>query len=255
MPPTGPWGMHYSSRARPNGPAQVAAIWQLVIGGILLLAGTCFGAVAWLAPTNLIEDQMRVQATTVPDIPGWSSAEVLRTEFYVAAGVQFSVGLTLVVLALFVRRGGHGTALASIVFIVLICLVLVLNGAGSIATSGGNPLVLLSLLIIAGLLGLCINTIRKLWEAYRHAEMGKIQSDQWQMMRQQQMAGPVTMWGYPLPPLGAGPVGESSYYAVRPPAAAPTPQQQMPNLPPQQMPSLPPPQIPPDNSAGNGSDI
>jgi hypothetical protein len=218
----------------------------MVIGGILLLAGTCFGTIAWLAPTNLIEDQLRIAATTLPDLPGWSAAEILRTEFYVAAGVQFAIGLLLVVLAIFVRRGGHGSALASIVCIVLIGLVLVLNAMQTIATSGGNPLMLFSLLVVAGMLGLCINTVRKLWEAYRFAELGKIQNDhQRSMMRQQQLSGPVTNWNYPLPPPGAGPVGEPGYYGGALPRE---------NLPIFQSPAnIPPPQIPPMSPPGEST--
>jgi hypothetical protein len=203
---------------RPNPAGRAASIWQIVLGGILFLLGTCFGAVLSLLPEDLWTELMHQQEPNLPAL-GNTSFHTLRIMALVSSGILFSVGLLLLILSFFVRRENRLAIIFSIVLNALFGSLMLTNFLSSLSQIA-NPTAIVPVILLLGLLAVCAATIVKLVAALRSSGSTQAQSMQqayYWMMQQQ-------------PPAG---YGQTGYGYAQAPAPPPPPQ------------APPPPQYPP----------
>lgn len=245
---------YYAPQADLLAPARRAAILQAILGGLLLLCGVCVGAIPWVVDVGEIIAQSGMTLPQMP--PGVSPEEMVRGAYTLIGVVGGLVGVALVVLSVFVRHGGRGPAVTSIVLQALVVLVLALNFIGGLMQMASNPLAGITTLLMLGvLIGLFGLNIAWLTTAARSAAQISMVRQQYQAQyhqyHQQQQAYAYTGgYGPPLaPPQGYGYSGQVSPGAYPPPVggtSAPAAPQDVtdPNRPPQSGQNGPP-QTPP----------
>ena len=208
QPPTlnyGAWQMMPQDVLRP---ARVAAILQAILGGVLVLVPTCFGALVMAARAQFLElFQAQINNMQLP--AGTTANDVLMAALMMGA-LNVLVGLILIVLAIFVRRASRTGSIISIALtgiVGMVMLLTLLNGLRQVVAnpSGGA---MFALIIVGVGLALCAATIAKLVLIVRSGQnlhgVAMQQSQYWAMMQQQGGYG----YGYPPPPPdGARPVG------------------------------------------------
>jgi hypothetical protein len=221
---------------RPNAAGRAAAIWQIILGSILLLIGTCVGAFA-LMPEDIWEQVMHQQQSSLPAI-GNTSMHAIRLMAMASSVVFFSVGVLLLVLAIFVRRESRGAIIASIVVCGLFGSFMLTDFLSAVSNLS-NPTTFLPVIMLLAILALSVITILNLVKAMRSSGSAQAQAMQqaYYWMQQQQQAGA----GYGQGPAGYG-YGYGYGYAQNPAPQAPPP-------PPPPQPQQPPPP-PPSSPAG-----
>jgi hypothetical protein len=228
------------SMPRPNAAGRAASIWQIVLGSILLLIGTCVGAFA-LMPEDIWQQVMHQQQSSLPAI-GNTSMHAIRMMAMASSVVFFGVGVLLLVLAIFVRRESRGAIIASIVVCGLFGSFMLTDFLTAVSNLS-NPTTFLPVIMLLAILALSVITILNLVKAMRSSGSAQAQAMQqayYWMQQQQQQAGA----GY-----GQGPAGYGYGYGYGY-GQSPTPQAPPPPPPSQQAPPPLPPQIPPPSSPG-----
>jgi hypothetical protein len=211
--------------AAPNPAGRSASLWQMILGALLFLMGTCVGAVA-LMPEDLWAEMMHEQPSSFAEL-GNTSLHSIRLIAMASSGMLFFLGVLLLILAIFVRREAKGAIITSIVVTTLFGSLMLTNFLTSLPQLG-NPAFILPLFMLLSLLVLSVITILKLVAAMRSSGSTQAQAMQqaYYWMMQQQGQG-----GY-----GQGGYGYGYGQPPPPPAAPPTP-----------------PQNPPPPSPGNGA--
>jgi hypothetical protein len=202
----------------------------MILGVCLVLLPTCL-----ITSVMVVRQQMpqmyQEQVSNMHLPPGTTVDDVLR-EAMIRGGVSIVLGLVLIVLAIFVRRGGRSSSITSsvLVGIVGLFMFLALLGVLQQAFSAPSGQALFSLIFVAAGLALCVATFARLIMVARSPQdlrsLAMQQAQYWGMMQQQGGYG----YGYPPPPpAGAGPIGS----APSPPPSQPAgPQDPMPPAPP-----------------------
>jgi hypothetical protein len=199
-------------------PARHAAVLQMVIGTLGLCCGLCIGVAVWVVPIDQIVRQANL---TLPDTGGLSITEFFHIVFTVVAILGGIVGLTLILLAIGVRKGGTASIITSIVINCAIGLYMLINLVFGGIQVVSNPSSALGLLVVAAILGLQGWLLVLLFKASAAARQIKSmlaqQAMYWQMMhQQQQLQAPAAGYGYsgyavaPQPPAGQPPVNFGS---------------------------------------------
>lgn len=118
-------------------PARRAALLQMLLAAGMCLCCVGVGIFPWVVNVEDMVAQSGVQLPPLP--PGWSLVEMLRLAygFMAVGGVTF--GITLLLLGLFVRRGGGASAVVSIVIEGFILLLLGIYVIAGIVQSAGSP--------------------------------------------------------------------------------------------------------------------
>jgi hypothetical protein len=223
------------------GPARRASILQGILGGLMILCSVGVGAVPWIgSPGDMIESS-GMQVPQLP--PGWTLDQFVRLVYGILAGCGSIVGISLLVLCVFVRRGGAAPAITSIVLEGLVVLILVLNVISGIIQALGNPVLGIAVVLLAVPLSLFLLNITWLVGAVRNAGRIAFARQQYQaqfyMHQQQQQAygqpaygmpaaPPPPGYGYgygyaPPPPPSFGPAGQAQSQAQQPPQPASPP--------------------------------
>ena len=110
------------------------------------MCGVVIGAVPWLGSP---EEMIANSGMHVPEMPpGWTLGQMLHVVYGILGGCSSVVGIALLVLAVFVRRGGTAAAVTSIVLNGLVVLILGINVISGLVQSIGNPVVLVGVIII-----------------------------------------------------------------------------------------------------------
>ncbi len=189
-------------------PAQRAGMMLYVVGGLILLPSLCCGAMGLALPAIMAQEPSLFSEVSASGM----SPEGLQTTLMIAAGVTLLLGVVLIVLGRFVRRGSMGAAVTGSILAVLVFLYLVLNGLGILVMSGKLPPAQMVLGLAMTVLGLVIFGLLIVWliqaamAAPRIAMMqSQYQQQYWQYQQQQQMYQP----GYvppPAPPVAPAPL-------------------------------------------------
>lgn len=205
----------------PLRPARVAAIFQFILGAILVLPCTCLGAVV-LAARSQVADVFRVQLANMQLPPETTVDDVIRAMIALTA-IAVVIGLMLIVLAFFVRRANRTGAILSVTLIGLIMLGMLLMLVNGLRQMLGSPSGqgMFAVLMIGAALALAGTTVARLIAVLRlRPDIGALSAQQaqyWAMMQQQGGYG----YGYPPPPpAGAAPIAPSTPGG---PPAPPTP--------------------------------
>jgi hypothetical protein len=202
--------------AQPHAAGRAAALWQLVLGALLFLSGSCVVTAVAVVPDDVINKAIEQQHTVLPPFQNMSPAQELRLGMSIISGLMIVAGGVLLILIFFVRRGGRVSTVFSIVFTSIIAVILLINLVNGLMQLAGNPQVILPLALFGGILALCAVTIAKLVAALKasgSAQMQAMQQAYYWMMQHQQAGG----YGYGQSAGGPGPS------APPPPPAAPMP--------------------------------
>lgn len=236
---------YYTPQADLLAPARRAAILQGILGVLVLACGVCLGVFPWVVNIN---EAVAQSGMTIPELPAGMSLESLFRTVYTAIGVVGGlIGVALLVLAFFVRNGGRGAAITSLVLQGLIVAVLLLNLLTAIVQTASTPAIgIVTLLMITVLLMPFALNIFWLVGAIRAGSRIGMARQQYaaeyhQYQQQQQAYGQAGLYGMSPAPQGYG-------YAQPPPHAAPASQQPQagayggyPPVPPMAPPPSPPP--------------
>ena len=231
---------------RPNAAGRAAALWQIILGSILLLIGTCVGAFA-LMPEDLWEQVLHQQQSSLPEI-GNTSLHAIRLMAMASSVVFFSVGVLLLILAIFVRRESRGAIIASIVVSGLFGSFMLTDFLSAVSNLS-NPATFLPVLMLLAILALSVITILNLVKAMRSSGSAQAQAMQqaYYWMQQQQQAG--AGYGQGQPGYGYGYGYGYNQNPMAPPSQPPPPPPPLQQQPP---PPPPPPQNPPPSNPDAG---
>lgn len=219
--------------APPHAEGRAAAMWQMILGGLIFVAGTCIGTAIWVAPDALVTQAVRQQQASLPPMENLSLVQEIRLVFSVFSGVMLLTGGLLLLLTIFVRQGGKASTVCSIALNCLVGLFLGMSLLSDLLQVVGNAMVIAPLLISLAVLGLCIVTIAKLVIALKSTGSAQAQAMQqayyWMM---QQQAGAYGQAGY-------GQAGYGWQGGYPPPQNPQPPSPDNPSAPPDQPPSMP----------------
>jgi hypothetical protein len=185
--------------SQPQAAGRAAALWQLVLGGLIFLSGSCVITAVWVVPDNVMVEAARQQQTNLPPIQNLTPVQEIRLFTTVGSGMMIVAGGLLVLLMFFVRRGGKISTILSIVLNSVIALVLLMNFVAGLGQVAIRPAAIVPLALFGGILALAGITIGKLVVALRSSGTAQTQAMQqahYWMMQHQQNGG----YGY-----GAGP--------------------------------------------------
>jgi hypothetical protein len=176
----------------PHTAGKAAAIWQLILGALLFVAGSCVITAVGIVPDDVMNKAMQQQHTALPPMGNMTPAQELRLAMSIVSGLMIFAGGVLLVLTYFVRRGGKVSTIFSIIFTCLIGLILLVNFISGLLQVAGNPQVMLPMALFAGIMALCFVTVAKLVIALKSAgsvQMQAMQQAYYWMMQNQQAGG------------------------------------------------------------------
>jgi hypothetical protein len=196
----------------PRGPAKRASVLMIVLGSLTLLLGSCVGLVVAKLPS--IMSQMPPEQTKAFNDMESQYHFTIHAIFLTMSAALVIVGVIYIVMGIFVRNGGLGSVITSIVFTSVTILFIIVNLLGSLLGGvnglGGACMCVLALAMFSLLLIFLIQAasssgrIRMMQNQYQ-AQYMQYQ----QMMQQYGQAG----YGYsypPPPPPGPLPPDQSS---------------------------------------------
>jgi len=185
--------------SQPHAAGRAAGLWQLVLGAIIFLSGTCVGSLSRVLPDDVMLQAVRQQQTELPPIEGFTPIQEIRMLTLIGSVMMIVTGGLLLILVIFVRRGGKISTVCSIILNGLIALFLLMNSVSGLRQAAVNPVAILPLLVFIGLIALCVITLVKLVAAFQSAGPAQLQAMQqayYWMMQQQQAAGGYGQQGY-----------------------------------------------------------
>ncbi len=219
--------MQYVPASQPEllAPAKRASILQAIVGGLLLFCGVCIGTMPWVVNMNF-EEIVAASGMKIPDLPPDMTLEqVMRIAYTLVGGCGSIFGILLLVLSFYVRRGGSGPVIASIVLESMVILVLAMNGVSALFQMTSNPMAgaaaLVFLSVPLALFGL---NVAWLIAAARNASRlrdlrAQYQAQFYQYQQTQQAYAQPGGYGVPYPPQA----GYGYGYPTAPAMSAPTP--------------------------------
>jgi hypothetical protein len=184
LPPT-PDG-YWQPSSRGSAAASTAGILQMVLAGITLLFGTCFGTLLMSSGAETFINEMQQRGMELPNIPGENVVDVVRIILVVFTVAAMLFGTILLVLAVFVRQGKKSAIITSLIFVGIVTLFLTANFISGIVQM--NP----GVIVIAIGLALAVMTFVKLFQAMQAGpdpQMADAMRQAWMWMMQQQSAG------------------------------------------------------------------
>jgi hypothetical protein len=183
-------------------PARRAGLLMMVLGGLLLLYGMCNGAATYVAPG----DQFQAQLKSLPsDFPA-PSVEELRVMAIVFCVIVVLVGMFLVLMGGFVRRGSRGAIITALLGVIIGTCVLGLFTLAAFVMGFASPVAFILAIVLAIptllfvlILIWLIQALRTPGAAAMTAAQYQSQYMQYQQMMQQYGQGGYG-YGYPPPP-------------------------------------------------------
>lgn len=185
----------------PLAPARRAALMMFLLGGLLLLCGIGCGTFAMTVPMERLLAESGVTLPQQPP-PGMSIEELMRIGYMVLGVGSFLAGVVLVVLGLFVRKGGKGAVVTSIVIVSLMLLGTGLLTLVSLPQMFQQPGAAIGLCIVIVPIALMIGALIALVGAAKSASQvtAMNQQYQFQMWQYQQQQQAYNQGGYAMPP-------------------------------------------------------
>lgn len=177
---------------------------MIILGGLMLAGALCCGGISIVLPIDQLEKALAEQSAEVGEI----SAEQLRIGMIVIAVIMLGVALPMIILGVFIRRGGKGVAIAGIVLTSILLLLMAINLLSGLVRGGGAPDMVAGLCVM--LIPVALLVLQLVWlvqavRASQSIDMMRMQQQQqyWQYTQQQQQ-----MYGQPgvQPPMSSPPV-------------------------------------------------
>lgn len=177
---------------QPHAHGRAAGLWQLVLGALIFLSGSCVMTAVWVVPDDMMMQAVHQQQTNLPPVQGLTPVQEIRLFTTVGSGLMMLAGGLLLSLVFFVRRGGKISTVLSIVVNGVIALVVLMNFATGLTQVARSPAAIIPLALFGGILALCGITIARLVVALRSsgtAQMQAMQQAYYWMMQHQQAGG------------------------------------------------------------------
>jgi hypothetical protein len=159
-----------------------AAILQMILGGLILLSGTCTGAQIYgRGMDNLITEIQKTM--TLPQMSDQDLHAMLRVYMIFSVVASVTMGSLLTLLAGFVRRGGKIGVVISMICVGLVGIVVGFATIGTAMQVGVD----VRLIICLAALALCAANFISLLQTLRHGpqSMAVAQQQMWQWVMQQ----------------------------------------------------------------------
>jgi MFS family permease len=190
---------YYQPQGDVMGPARQAGFLLFLLAGLTLVCALACGGMGALFP-RLIDQHPEVfeKLQRIPDAtPG-----LIRTVFFVAAGVMLVMGAAQVVLGIYVRRASKAAIIVALILAIITIGWIALNALGSLST---DPSSIVGICIMAIPLSLYVLLVVWLIAALKSASAVQTARDQyaaqyWQHAYQQQMYQQQTGAYPPQPP-------------------------------------------------------
>jgi hypothetical protein len=185
--------------SQPHAAGRAAGLWQLVLGAIIFLFGTCVGSFSRIVPDDVLLQAVRQQQPSLSASESSSLVREMRGMITIISPTMIAVGGLLLILVIFVRRGGKISTVCSIVLNGLIAMFLLLIFVTGLSQAAVNAMAIPPLAMFGGLIALCVITLVKLVAAFQSAGPAQLQAMQqayYWMMQQQQAAGGYGQAGY-----------------------------------------------------------
>ena len=193
--------------SQPHAAGRAAGLWQLVLGAIIFLFGTCVGSFSRIVPDDVLLQAVRQQQPSLSASESSSLVREMRGMITIISPTMIAVGGLLLILVIFVRRGGKISTVCSIVLNGLIAMFLLLIFVTGLSQAAVNAMAIPPLAMFGGLIALCVITLVKLVAAFQSAGPAQLQAMQqaYYWMMQQQPPGGYGQQGYgygqnPSPP-------------------------------------------------------
>jgi hypothetical protein len=197
----------YDPAAQLLAPARRAGLMMIIVGALLMACSLCLGIFARVGPVNEVISRSGIDLSQATAELKMTPEELVRAVYTGMAVASLVVGVVFLLLGIFVRRGGMGSIVTSIIFSVLAALILVvqvLAGLVNVARAPG-PTSISGLLVSLAFFGLFGLNLLFLFQAARAS--GSIrdarmhyQMQMWQYHQQMQMYGQAG-YGYPQAPM------------------------------------------------------
>jgi hypothetical protein len=184
--------------------AGIAALLQLLMGGFLFLAGTCFTTAISKTDFSQIMAELQKQGANIPDIPGHDVVTIFRNMMIVFFVSMIVAGIVLLTLTPFVYRGRRGATMGSIALVGIIAVLVLLSIIAGLAQTGANPTLIFSLAALLYALATLVMQIQSLRTAADPRAQAAMQQA-WYWLQQQQNGSAYGQGygygtGYPAPP-------------------------------------------------------
>ncbi len=153
QPPSGYSNFDYS---QPDllAPARRASLMMFILGGLALLSSFCCAGAGAMVPQLMQQPDF---AQRMQNVPG-ATPTLLRAVFIFMGVLSLAAAIAMVILGVFVRRGGKGSIVTSIVLCVLTMFLMLVYLVGAVLQGGQEviggvcmaivPIVLLVVLIV-----------------------------------------------------------------------------------------------------------
>lgn len=194
------------AHAAPYAEGRAAAMWQLILGTLIFLCGACVGILVFM-PDAILNQIAHQPQFNVPPIEHLTPVQEIRLAATAGSATLLVAGGLLLLLALFVRKGGKASTVGSIILNCMVGLFMAMGLPNELLQIAANPMAIVSLLISLGVLALCITTIAKLSIAFKSTGSAQSQASQqayyWMMQQQAgtyNHAGYGSQGDYPPPP-------------------------------------------------------
>lgn len=181
-------------------PARRASILMFILAGLLLSCGVCAG-ISSLMPIDHLDVEQRAPLGEMDERFSQSHGLIMG----LTAGFVLLCGIGMLLLAIFVRRGGLGITLTSLILVGGLGLLLILVLVSNLVLAMQEPIMIVGAcvpaipLALIGLLGVWL--IQAVRNAPRLAELRAGQSSAyWQSMQQGQQYGNSGYWPQQPPP-------------------------------------------------------
>lgn len=190
---------------RLQAPARRASVLMFVICGLGLLCGLCAGAVVGIVPMDTLASSSGMNFDQAREL-GFTPGQFLRVVYGTMAVVALVGSLIFGVMGYFVRGGGLGAVIGSLVLTILVLILSVLQVLAGLVQAGSGAEGLIGFLIAGGFCAMLIALLIFLIQAARSVgelDALKSQSAQQYWMYHQQaygQAGYGSGYGYNQPP-------------------------------------------------------
>jgi hypothetical protein len=199
--------------SRLQAPARRASVMLFVLGTLAVIVGVCAATFPWFLPVDqLIPPDAMTKLPQPP--PGVSIDEIVHIGYTVVGVLAVIVGVALIVLGVFVRRGRRWACITALALCSLAISYFVLNLLLTLAQSSlGIPRLIVAGCFNLGVIALLLLALAWLVQALRMTSQGGLAQQQIQMQ----------MWQLQQPPAPPPTSGEGWQrgYGMSPPPPPP----------------------------------
>jgi hypothetical protein len=216
---------YYNPSLELYAPARRASVLMFVIAGFLLLCGLCVSAVVRWAPLDELAASSGVNTQQISEL-GITPAQFVRIVYMIMAFGSILLAIVFGTLAIFVRKGGIGSALTSAILTGLLVIVTLFQVVATLIQFAGrqDATHAVAAVISVGMLAVQILLLVWLIGAIRSASgiraaQAQYAQQYWQMQQQAYQYGAYAGYGHQYPAQPSAPMPNAPLQPPPPPPA------------------------------------